>query len=129
MSNRLGLHAHPAARFVETVGQFDATVTAENLTVPAGPASARSLNGVATLGVRQGHEILVRAAGPQAAEALSAVRHLAVRNFDEPAADQPPEARPAAPAHTAATSVEPPAADPRPRAPCCEGSPPLPASR
>ena len=112
VSNRLGLHARPAARFVETVGQFDATVTAENLTVPAGPASARSLNGVATLGVRQGHEILVRAAGPQAAEALSAVRHLAVRNFDEPAADQPPEARPAAPGPPAATSVEPPAADP-----------------
>ena len=64
VSNRLGLHARPAARFVQTVGQFDATVTAENLTVPAGPASARSLNGVATLGVRQGHEILVRAARP-----------------------------------------------------------------
>jgi phosphocarrier protein FPr len=96
VSNRLGLHARPAARFVETAGHFDATVTAENLTVPAGPASARSLNGVATLGVRQGHEILVRAAGPQAAEVLSALRDLAARNFDEPAAGPQPQARPAA---------------------------------
>ncbi len=85
VTNPLGLHARPAARFVQTVGEFDATVTAENLTVPAGPASARSLNGVATLGVRQGHEVLVRASGPQAAQVLAALRELAGRNFDEPA--------------------------------------------
>jgi phosphocarrier protein FPr len=88
VSNPLGLHARPAARFVQTAGQFDAKITAENLTARAGPASARSLNGVATLGVRQGHEILVRATGPQAAEALSALRDLAARNFDEPADGQ-----------------------------------------
>jgi multiphosphoryl transfer protein len=83
---RLGLHARPAARFVQTVGKFDATVTAENVTVPAGPASARSLNGVATLGVQQGHEVLIRASGPQAVEVLAAVRELAERDFDEPPA-------------------------------------------
>jgi multiphosphoryl transfer protein len=113
VSNRLGLHARPAARFVETVGQFDAAVTAENLTVPAGPASARSLNGVATLGVRQGHEILVRAAGPQAAEVLSAVRDLAARNFDEPEGGPQPQARPAAPGPPAERRpAEPPAGPP-----------------
>jgi multiphosphoryl transfer protein len=85
VTNPLGLHARPAAKFVQTAGRFDATVSAENLTVPAGPASARSLNGVATLGVRQGHEVLVRAAGPQAAEAIAALRELAERNFGEPA--------------------------------------------
>ncbi len=85
VANRLGLHARPAARFVQAAGQFDATVTAQNLTVPAGPVSARSLNGVATLGVQQGHEVLVKASGPQAAEALAALRDLAERDFDEPA--------------------------------------------
>src|SRR5580658_3960980 len=55
VAGRLGLHARPAARFVQTAGQFDAQVTAENITAPAGPVSARSLNGVATLGVLQGH--------------------------------------------------------------------------
>jgi multiphosphoryl transfer protein len=88
VANRLGLHARPAARFVQTAGQFDARVTAENITVPAGPASARSLNGVATLGVQQGHEVLIRGSGPQAAQALAALRDLAERDFDEP---RPPD--------------------------------------
>jgi phosphoenolpyruvate-protein phosphotransferase/dihydroxyacetone kinase phosphotransfer subunit len=92
VANRLGLHARPAARFVQTAGQFDATVTAENITAPAGPASARSLNGVATLGIQQGHEVLIKASGPQAAQALAALRDLAERNFDEPAAADSPSA-------------------------------------
>src|SRR5262249_11118193 len=53
--NRLGLHARPAARFVQTVGCFRARVEARNLTTGAGPASGRSLTGLATLGVRAGH--------------------------------------------------------------------------
>jgi multiphosphoryl transfer protein len=84
VANRLGLHARPAARFVQAVGRFDATVTAENVTVPAGPVSARSLNGVATLGVQQGHEVLIKASGPQAAEVLAALRDLAEENFGDP---------------------------------------------
>jgi phosphocarrier protein FPr len=93
---RLGLHARPAARFVQTVGRFDATVTAENITAPAGPASARSLNGVATLGVQQGHEVLIKATGPQAAQVLAAVRALAERDFGEPPETGPPGAGPPA---------------------------------
>jgi phosphocarrier protein FPr len=96
VAGRLGLHARPAARFVQTAGQFDASVTAENITAPAGPVSARSLNGVATLGVLQGHEVLVRASGPQAAQVLAALRDLAERNFDEPAESGSP-AGPAVP--------------------------------
>jgi multiphosphoryl transfer protein len=90
VANRLGLHARPAARFVQAVGKFDATVTAENVTVPAGPVSARSLNGVATLGVQQGHEVLIKASGAQAAEVLGALRDLAARDFDEPQPDAVP---------------------------------------
>jgi phosphoenolpyruvate-protein phosphotransferase/dihydroxyacetone kinase phosphotransfer subunit len=85
VAGRLGLHARPAARFVQTAGQFDANVTAENITAPAGPVSARSLNGVATLGVQQGHEVLIKASGPQAVQVLAALGELAERNFDEPA--------------------------------------------
>jgi len=89
---RLGLHARPAARFVQTVGQFDAAVKAQNITAPAGPANARSLNGVATLGVQQGHEVLIKASGPQAAQVLAAVRELAERDFGEPPEAGPPGA-------------------------------------
>jgi multiphosphoryl transfer protein len=92
VANRLGLHARPAARFVQTVGQYDATVTAENVTVPAGPASARSLNGVATLGVQQGHEVLVKASGRQAPQVLAALRDLAEEDFGEPAVPPGPAA-------------------------------------
>jgi multiphosphoryl transfer protein len=94
--NPLGLHARPAARFVQTAGGFDAEVTVTNLTTGRGPGSGRSLNAIATLGVRQGHEISVSASGAQAGEALAALEALAERDFDEEAAVQPPPARPAA---------------------------------
>jgi multiphosphoryl transfer protein len=88
--NPLGLHARPAARFVQTAGGFDADVTVTNLTTGRGPASGRSLNAIATLGVRQGHQISVAASGPKAGEALAALEALAVRDFDEEAAAEPP---------------------------------------
>jgi phosphoenolpyruvate-protein phosphotransferase/dihydroxyacetone kinase phosphotransfer subunit len=92
--NPLGLHARPAARFVQTAGGFDANVEVTNLTSGRGPASGRSLNGLATLGIRQGHEILVSAHGAQAAAALDALAELAARDFDEELA---PAAAPATP--------------------------------
>jgi phosphoenolpyruvate-protein phosphotransferase/dihydroxyacetone kinase phosphotransfer subunit len=93
--NPLGLHARPAARFVQTAAAFDASIEVTNLTSGSGPASGRSLNGLATLGIRQGHEILVTARGPQADAALAALADLSARDFDEeaaPAAPSPPPA-------------------------------------
>jgi multiphosphoryl transfer protein len=130
--NPLGLHARPAARFVETVGQFDAKVTAENLTAHRGPASARSLNGVATLGVRQGHEVLLRATGPQASEVLQAVADLAARNFDEPVTAAPQSAGTSVAGTSAAASPAAPlsAASPAaiPAAPAAAAAPPVPGT-
>lgn len=83
VDNPLGLHARPAARLVQTAGEFDAHVRVTNLTTGRGPASARSLNQVATLGVLRGHEIEVAARGPQAAEALAAIAALAARGFGD----------------------------------------------
>jgi phosphoenolpyruvate-protein phosphotransferase/dihydroxyacetone kinase phosphotransfer subunit len=102
--NPLGLHARPAARFVQTAGSFDADVEVTNLTGGRGPAGARSLNGLATLGIRQGHEILVSARGPQAAEALDALAELAERDFDDEPA---PVASPATPFTPVAAPAEP----------------------
>jgi multiphosphoryl transfer protein len=81
--NPHGLHARPAARLVQTASSFEATVSVANLTAGRGPASARSLNAVATLGVVRGNEIEVSASGPQAGEAVDAIRALAGRGFDE----------------------------------------------
>ena len=83
VGNRLGLHARPAARFVGTASSFEADVTVTNETRARGPADARSLTALATLGVRQGDEILVRARGAHAAEALAALRELAAANFGD----------------------------------------------
>ena len=83
-----GLHARPAARFVQAAAGFDATVTVRNLTTGAGPADATSLNGVATLGVRQGQQVEVRASGPGAQPAIDALIALASRRFDEPAEER-----------------------------------------
>jgi multiphosphoryl transfer protein len=88
--NKLGLHARPAARFVQTAGGFDADVTVTNVSTGRGPASGRSLNALATLGVRQGEEILVAARGPEANEALAALEALAERDFDDAPTVQPP---------------------------------------
>ncbi|MDP8957660.1 MAG: dihydroxyacetone kinase phosphoryl donor subunit DhaM, partial [Actinomycetota bacterium] len=83
ITNPLGLHARPAVRFVETVGRFDAQVSVRNVTTGKGPAKGRSLNALATLGVRQGHEIGVEAHGPQANEVLEALEALAAEGFGE----------------------------------------------
>lgn len=72
-----GLHARPAAQFVRTAASMDAQIEVTNATTGAGPAPATSLNGLATLGVREGHEITVRATGPAAREAIEALRAVA----------------------------------------------------
>ena len=112
VDNLLGLHARPAARLVATARRFDADVSLVNETTGAGPASAQSLTGVATLGVRQGHEVLVRAHGDDALEALEAIQALARENFG----DEDDGAGPSAPAPAAAPEPAPPAAAPEPGA-------------
>src|SRR3954451_1751879 len=92
----LGLHARPAARFVETVARFDARVSVEDETTGKGPADARSLSGLVMLGVRHGHVLRVRADGPDADAALAALRELADEGFgDEVNASAPAAAAPA----------------------------------
>lgn len=82
--NRLGLHARPAARFVTTAARFDATITVQNLTRATPPVNAKSINQVTTLGVQQGHELLIVAQGPEAEEALAALVRLVEQELVEP---------------------------------------------
>ena len=78
--NKLGLHARPAARFVRTANQFDAEITVRKGKLAA---NAKSINQVATLGVRQGETVEITAVGPEAAQALAALQALADDNFGD----------------------------------------------
>jgi phosphoenolpyruvate-protein phosphotransferase/dihydroxyacetone kinase phosphotransfer subunit len=89
VTNKLGLHARPAARFVTAAGSFEAEVRVTNLTTGEGPVNARSINAVATLGVRQGHRIRVDARGPQATEVVDALSSLAAENWGDRADSVP----------------------------------------
>ena len=84
VKNRLGLHARPAARFVQSAGRFaQETILVSNLTTKHGPVNAKSINSVITLGVRQGHQIEVAASGPNAQAALDALKALAEDHFGD----------------------------------------------
>jgi multiphosphoryl transfer protein len=78
-----GLHARPAAQFVQTAGRFDAQITVRNQTTGKGPVSAKSLNALATLGALYGHEITIMADGTQASAALDVLTRLVQNNFGE----------------------------------------------
>jgi phosphocarrier protein HPr len=65
-----GLHARPAARFVQTASRFRSTVT---ITHGTKEASAKSLLSLLGLALRQGSEIALRADGEDADAALAAL--------------------------------------------------------
>ncbi len=81
--NPHGLHARPAAQFVQTAARFDAEITVRNMTTGKGPVSARSLNALATLGALEGHQVGLSARGPEAAKALEALSALIEAGFGE----------------------------------------------
>jgi multiphosphoryl transfer protein len=83
LTNQHGLHARPAAKFVQTAARFTANITVSDLTNGKGPVSARSLNAIATLGAVKNHQIQMTATGPEADLALKALQTLVEDNFGE----------------------------------------------
>ncbi|MBD2532295.1 phosphoenolpyruvate--protein phosphotransferase [Nostoc flagelliforme FACHB-838] len=83
VSNRLGLHARPAAQFVVTATRFQSQIFVQNLTRNTELVRGDSINQVTTLGVRQGHELVITATGADADEALAALQALFANNFGE----------------------------------------------
>ena len=81
--NQDGLHARPAAAVVAAIAGFDARVTMSNLRTGAGPVSAGSPIGLATLAARASDTVRVEARGPDAADALNALRTLITDGFGE----------------------------------------------
>jgi phosphoenolpyruvate-protein phosphotransferase/dihydroxyacetone kinase phosphotransfer subunit len=94
LHNQHGLHARPAARFVDTIRRFDAEVSVRNVTTGGSPVNGRSVSALSTLGALRGHHIDVQASGRHAREALAAVAAIVGRNFDEDVRPAPPDIAP-----------------------------------
>jgi phosphoenolpyruvate-protein phosphotransferase/dihydroxyacetone kinase phosphotransfer subunit len=80
LTNLAGLHARPAALFVQTVGCFQAHV---QIFMAGKQVDASSITGILSLGARQGATIIVRANGTNADAALQALSDLVQANFYE----------------------------------------------
>ncbi len=76
LTNPHGLHARPAALFVQTVLRFDAQVSVQKRGEPNKTAPGNSLNALTALGAVQGDEIQISAQGKQSQEVLQALQML-----------------------------------------------------
>jgi phosphocarrier protein FPr len=108
--NAIGLHARPAARFVETVRGFDAEVHVAKAGGGA-PVRATSLTNVVALGARFGDTLVLSASGPDAGAVLAALQGLADDGFGDgiaPGGPPPSSVRPTrAPATSASAKLTP----------------------
>ncbi len=78
--NKVGLHARPAAKFVEMACRFNSEI---GIISNGGSADAKSILQVLALGVRRGTEITLTANGPDEEEALTALCALIEGNLSE----------------------------------------------
>jgi phosphotransferase system HPr (HPr) family protein len=81
--NEVGLHARPAALFVNMASSFQASVQVRNATTSSDWVDGKSILGVLVLGVEKGHEIDLRIEGPDEAEATKALGDLIRTDFAE----------------------------------------------
>ena len=80
IQNKLGLHARPAALFVQTANRFQSTVQVEK---DDQVVNGKSIMGIMTLAVEFGSSIKVRIQGPDAQLALDELEKLIQNNFGE----------------------------------------------
>jgi len=78
--HKVGLHARPAALFVQTAKQFNCDV---KVTHGEQEANAKSILGVLALGAEQGAVITIRAEGEDADQALVELEALVESDFGE----------------------------------------------
>ena len=80
IGNKLGLHARPAAVFVQTANRFEACVEVqkEDLMI-----DGKSIMGIMTLAAEMGSSIIVRVTGKDALAAMDALAKLIESNFGE----------------------------------------------
>lgn len=80
ITNRRGLHARAAAKFVKLAGQYNAQVTVRKKGMEV---SGLSIMGLMMLAAGPGCAIDLEASGPEAEQAIGALTELIDRKFDE----------------------------------------------
>ena len=80
ITNKVGLHARPAALLVQTAAQFQSKIQVQ---LGERAVNAKSILNVMKLGATVDSTIVVRAEGEDAEQAIAALTDLALRNFDE----------------------------------------------
>ena len=79
--NKVGLHARPAALFVQAAMAHQSKITVTN---GEKSGNAKSILGILSLGVQYNDRITINADGPDEMEALTALTKLIEDNFGEP---------------------------------------------
>lgn len=83
--HKVGLHARPAALFVQTAAKYSSKIRVKNLTANGNFVDAKSIIMVLTLGVMKDHEVVIQTEGADEGAALEALRGLVESNFGEAA--------------------------------------------
>jgi Phosphotransferase System HPr (HPr) Family len=83
VKHKVGLHARPAALFVQTAAKFSSRIKVKNLTANGNFVDAKSIIMVLTLGVMKDHQVVIQTEGADAQAALEALQALIENNFGE----------------------------------------------
>ncbi len=80
IKNKIGLHARPAATFVQTVSKYRSriTISKDNKEV-----NAKSIVEVLSLGVEGGTKVVIKVDGSDEKQAMEAIEQLIENNFKE----------------------------------------------
>lgn len=80
VSNKLGIHARPAALFVRTANRFSCEIFVEK---DGEKVNGKSIMGLMMLAAGPGSRLTVHAQGHDASQALAEIETLIQRKFDE----------------------------------------------
>lgn len=83
VTNASGLHARPAATFIQTVKKHDAKLSVTNVTENGSEVAIKGMISVMMLGAKQGDELILKATGPARQEMLDELAGLFRDNFGE----------------------------------------------
>src|SRR6266568_3551948 len=80
VSNKLGIHARPAAMFVKTANRFTCEIFVEK---DGEKVNGKSIMGLMMLAAGPGSKVTIHADGNDASQALAELETLIKRKFDE----------------------------------------------